>query len=149
MKIIQQKGFTLIELIVTLVILSLISMIAAPAFIKMRDSQNFNRSIQELVSTFNSARSKAALDRKNVEVILESTYKKNLNTDTSTQFYWMPYGDAFLKSSIKNITFSSNGGVYQASGNTVFTICKDPKSGVAKTISISIMGTAQITEGTC
>ena len=56
----KHKGFTLIELMVTIAVMAIIAMMAAPSFGDMLQRQNLNKSTKELVATLNQARAKAA-----------------------------------------------------------------------------------------
>ena len=58
------KGFTLIELMVTMAVLAIIAGMAAPSFGNLLLKQNLNRSTQDLVATLSAARSTAVLERR-------------------------------------------------------------------------------------
>ena len=66
----KNKGFTLIELMVTLAVLGIITAMAAPSFGNMLNRQDLNKSSQELIAILNKARSVAVLERRVVEVKL-------------------------------------------------------------------------------
>lgn len=143
----KMKGFTLIELMVTIGVLAIIATIAAPSFGTMLTNQNLNRSAQELVGTLNTARSKAIVERRTVTVHLETKNKASLSNNTSDTFYWMPQGDAELTTTTTQLTYQLTGGV---SADTVFTICGGDSSNRSKTITVSKTGAVQfVQEGTC
>ncbi len=144
----KEQGFTLIELMVTIAVMAIIATMAAPSFSDILLSQNLNRSAQELVGQLNNARSEAVLERREVKVKLNS-----LVADTPTQLNWISKGKATLKSgSPTEITFQLNGGVKNFTADIngrPFIICNESGGNKSKNISLSLMGTIQITEGTC
>lgn len=144
----KNKGFTLIELMVTIAVLGIIATIAAPSFSNLLEKQNLNRSTQELIGQLNSARSKAVLERREVTVRLNS-----LDADTPNRLYWSPRGQAVLKTgSPTTITFQLSGGIEDFAGDISgqpIIICNESGGNKSKNISLSLMGTIQVTEGTC
>lgn len=143
---VRGNGFTLIELMVTIAVLAIIAMMAAPSFGTMLNTQNLNKSSRELTAVLSQARSKAALERRQVTVQLNSTAANTIN-----QLNWSPTGQARLNTRPISIVFLPNGLIQNAVGNTVFTICDhatSPKH--SKTISISRMGVIQTpVDGDC
>ncbi|MCJ8161402.1 GspH/FimT family pseudopilin [Acinetobacter zhairhuonensis] len=152
------RGFTLIELMVTIAVLAIIAMIAAPSFSDLLLKQNLKKSSQELANVLVQARAKAALERKEITVNLNTTniadknlaLKDTTNTDFTT-LNWMPSGKAILKTgSPTTITFLSTGLIKGVNSDTSFVICEKSSGSLSKTISISKMGTIQqVAEGTC
>ena len=143
----KENGFTLIELMVTIAVLAIIAMIAVPSFSNMLLKQNLKKSTQELANVLVQARSKAALERREVTVQLNTSAV----ADSLTQLNWMPEGKAVLKTgSPTSITFLATGLIKSATADTSFTICEKASGELSRTVSISRMGTIQqITEGTC
>ena len=143
---IKQGGFTLIELIITMAVMAIIAMIAAPSLANMLSQQNLNKSSRELAAILSQARSKAAIERREVTVQLGSTA---VNDDDTLN--WAPQGDSILITPITSIVFLPTGLVGNAVGDTVFTICdstSNPRN--SRTVSISRMGTIQTpVEGAC
>jgi len=141
------QGFTLIELIVTIAVVAIIAMIAAPSMSQLLVKQNLNKSTKELIHVLTEARAKAALDRTEIKVQLNSSIE-----NTSTQLNWMPSGKAVLKVAsppVTTITFLPNGLVKETTIPS-FTICDQTSGSLSKTVSISKMGTIQqVVEGTC
>ena len=145
----KKQGFTLIELMITIAILAIITTMAAPSFKNIRLTQNFNKSTQDLITQLNQARSKAVLERRGVEVRLNSS-----DADTESILNWKPVGSAILKSGSPTvITFLLSGSVKDFDTNIKnkpFVICNQSGGNKSKTLAISLMGTIQITEGaTC
>lgn len=139
------RGFTLLELIVTMAITAIIATLAAPTFGDMQRGQNLNKSQQELIAVLNEARSKAVLERQEVVVRLN-----NNTANTATQLNWMPTGSAILKSgSPLTITFRMNG-LVNSTTSTSFIICDQLSGKKSKTVVISKMGAIQNSmDGTC
>lgn len=144
----KKQGFTLIELMITIAILAIIATMAAPSFGNLIQKQNLNRSTQELIGQLNNARSKAVLERRDVTVQLNS-----LAADTPTQLNWASQDKTILKSgSPTEITFLLSGGVKNFAADIngkPFIICNESGGNKSKNISISLMGTIHVTEGTC
>ncbi|MCE7532633.1 pilus assembly FimT family protein [Acinetobacter nosocomialis] len=142
-----QEGFTLIELIVTIVVMAIIAVMAVPMFGDMLNNQNLNRSSEDLVSSINQARMKAIVERRQVKVQLNSTYV----ADSDNQINWVPSGKAQLKTgSNTSIVFLMSGLVKDATGDTTFEICNTVSGNKSKIINVSRMGSIQsITMGTC
>lgn len=140
--IIPQDGFTLVELMVTIAVMAIIAMMAAPMFGDLLINQNLNRSAENLVSSINQARMKAVVERRQVKVQLNSTYI----ADTDNQINWMPSGKAQLKTgSDTSIIFLMSGLVKDATGDTTFEICNKAAGNKSKIIRVSRMGAIQST----
>ena len=117
----KEQGFTLIELMITIAIFTIISMMAAPSFGDMMLSQNLNKSTQNLILTLNEARSKAALERRSIRVDLLPNESIPMPTNTPVLVNWRPTGKAILKSgSPVSITFDITGAVSGANTDTTF-----------------------------
>ncbi|WP_373350684.1 Tfp pilus assembly protein FimT/FimU [Acinetobacter bereziniae] len=158
----NNRGFTLVELMVTIAVLAIIASFAIPAFGDMLEKQNLKKSTEELIVVMNKARSKAVLERRpQVKVNLAPSADA---VDTEEELNWRPSGKSVLKiGSPTTIQFGITGGVFipdsdhpssvsPATADTIFTICSTNigTNKKSKTITVSRMGTIQIiTEGAC
>lgn len=139
----KNKGFTLIELMVTIAVLAIVAMMAAPSFGNMINTQNLNRSTSDLMGVLSKARSQAAIERRMVTVSIGQ------GVDNNNTLFWSPHGKSNLKTG-SNIIFMPNGLVRDPSSNTVigtdttFVICENGSdSNLSKTIVVSRIGTIQ------
>ncbi|SFS71154.1 prepilin-type N-terminal cleavage/methylation domain-containing protein [Acinetobacter bohemicus] len=73
----KNQGFTLIELMVTVAIMAIIAMMAAPSFGDLVTRQKLNRSVRELALAINQAKSQAALMKTTVALCLNRTNSDN------------------------------------------------------------------------
>lgn len=153
-----KRGFTLIELMVTIAVMAIIAMIAAPSMSNLVETQNLKRSTQELISTLSEARAQAALERMEITVKLNKNFdnlsaSEKADFETKKLFIWEPQSKSILKAgSPTSITFQLSGAVkdYDANiKNKLFIICNKSGGDKSKNIEISLMGTLQVTEGSC
>ena len=160
----KNRGFTLIELMVTIAVLAIIATMAVPAYQDMMVAQNFNKSTQDFISTLSQARAKAVLERRMVKVQLQATSALPSVADTADQLNWKPNGSVILKNgSPVELVFGLTGGVFikdpsdaskwiPAAADTTFSICNKTTGNnkKSKVVGVSRMGTLQqVTEGTC
>ena len=144
-----KSGFTLIELMVTIAVLAIVATISAPSFSNMITHQNLKKSTNELIGVLNQARSKSVLERRSIEVELKEKEEKAQLINTDIKMHWMPQGSIYLEDSSTAIHYGLNGGINNATGDTIITLCSLSK-GKSQIINISRMGNIQqVTEGTC
>jgi type IV fimbrial biogenesis protein FimT len=141
----KSKGFTLIELMVVIAVMAIIAMIAAPSFNDLLLKQNLNQSARALVSTLSEARAKAALERRQITVMLNSSAE-----NTPSQLNWAPSGQAILKTTTPTSVVFKTTGLVNATADTSFVVCNKTGGNLSKTITITKMGTVQIVaDGSC
>ena len=80
----KNKGFTLIELMVTLAIVAIVAMIAAPNMADSIDRRQIERTTTDFEKALTQARSDAVLSRKQITIHLNAS-----GQDTPTDRYWM------------------------------------------------------------
>ncbi|WP_234856543.1 GspH/FimT family protein [Acinetobacter junii] len=142
----------------TIAIFAIIAAIAAPSMSQLLVKQNLNKSTQELIAVLNQGRAKAAMERKEITINLNTTNvadkdvaQKDTTSTNYTTLNWMPTGKAVLKTgSATSLKFLPTGLVKDATADTSIIICERASGSLSKTVSISRMGTIQqVVEGTC
>ncbi|TSH77364.1 prepilin-type N-terminal cleavage/methylation domain-containing protein [Acinetobacter sp. RF15A] len=160
----KNKGFTLIELMVTIVVLAIVTMMAAPTFNSLILNQNLTKSSRNLYSLIMEARAQAVLVRQDVkleivedqeeyiersdEIAADAALKKQ--RESKLLYLWGPTGKSILSGTETSITFEMTGKVKGASSDTIIVICDEADGDKSKTITITKMGSLQpISEGDC
>ena len=82
---VRGNGFTLIELMVTIAVLAIIAMMAAPSFGTMLNKRKLDNEVKGLAHVLSMARSQAVLLRTNTIIGLNSSLPS-----TQTNFFWTP-----------------------------------------------------------
>lgn len=140
----KQFGFTLFELIVTLAVISILSIISVPTFIDSSGRQNFNRSVSELKGSLERAQAKAALQG---NVITVNVGTRSTSNNAST-YHWLPSGSSALLQSNSSVYFGPKGHVQASATNEAyggvktFTVCDGPTASArfSRTIQINRLG---------
>lgn len=97
----NNRGFTLVELIVTLAVLAIIATMAAPSFGNLVAEKRLESDARELALTLGEVRAQATALRR---VIILKFQK---GTSSSTVFYWTPqYEENGLDDSDINVSFT-------------------------------------------
>ncbi|MDM1276961.1 prepilin-type N-terminal cleavage/methylation domain-containing protein [Acinetobacter indicus] len=110
----KSQGFTLIELMVTIAVLAIVAMIAAPSFGNMVAKQRLNILARDFADLITDARGQAIASRKNITIKLECpTGVDQLPVcpeNTPTLYHWDKTApDTELKSLKLDIVFSGIG----------------------------------------
>lgn len=156
----QSRGFTLVELMVTIAVIAILAMVAAPSMSNLIVKQQLNKNTRNLVSTLMQARAQASVLRSNVSVYIAPS---TTITEDVKNIIWQPKnsitvkrasGDTttpdrviFLSSGGVNIKVGTSSPVVIADTNTI-KLC-DSKNIKAMIIKITLLGSVQQTEGTC
>lgn len=110
-----QRGFTLIELMVTIAILAIIASLAVPSFTQQIRRMQVSRDTQDFIQTLQNARNKAILVRR--------TQSLNFGQTTVTNNAWNPTAnviwDGTYKPSSSGISFNMLGYVDGMTGESV------------------------------
>ncbi len=157
----KNKGFTLIELMVTIAVLAIVASIAAPSFRNTLASQNLTGSSNEIASSLVEARSRAMVigntvvvcpnkDSAGVKVTEAICVNKLLPSANANQL--INQKRVILVNLPKNIEILSTnyGVVFKANGTTdsvtSITVCS---ANISKTINIALIGSLTQTKGIC
>lgn len=92
----KNHGFTLIELMVTIAVMTIITMMAAPSFGDLIAEKRLESETRDLALTLGDARGQAATLRKNI------TIKFDDGVSTSTILYWRPQNSNIVLDSADN-----------------------------------------------
>ena len=102
---VRGNGFTLIELMVTIAVLAIIAMMAAPSFGAMIERYKLKKNTEELINVLKEARAKSIVDVNEVTL--------NLNSDapnSGSTINWKATSPVRLKTNANNqIKFNSKG----------------------------------------
>ena len=140
------RGFTLIELMVTIAVLASIAMLAAPSFTQLRAKQQLNANSRDLIATISKARNQAVFLRTNTTVFLSS------GVNTETNYYWQTTANNSVTAptSITQIVFNRDGSISSGiSADTSFVICNSTTR-TTKAFALTKMGSVYPkSDGTC
>lgn len=144
----RNEGFTLLELLVTVVIAAILLAVATPAFQTTARSNAVRSTTNDLVSSINLARQQSMSMRTQVEISPANGGWSNgwslAFSDSAagedTEFV-IPRRNVNITSSAGNagLVFRSKGGV-QGGGNVEFTITHNDSSSISSTICVSFFG---------
>ncbi len=145
------SGFTLVELIITITILAIIALMAAPSFTTMYSRQKLESSARELVMKISEARSQAVLLRQSTGVCLASLSDDDCATaiaipkeETQRIFIArLDHGVISANSSSTNLSFRRNGSLV-AQKNFILE-----RQNLSYCIQVGVIGDTTIKEGAC
>lgn len=138
------KGFTLFELITVVALIGIITLMASPMYSNLAVNQNIEESTSDLISVLNRARSKAIIEKRVIQVNLNS-----YDSNTETTLNWYPSGSSTLvKSTTTTIYFGANGFSQKSTtdkdptAELNFVVCNGPLSSatISRRISLSYLG---------
>lgn len=165
------RGFTLIELMVTIAVLAIIATLAAPSFGNLVVRQKLNSNARDFIATLNQAKSQAALLRTTVAVCPNKTnsdddFKKDECATalipeytatspplTNTQKQSVLVDRVYLVDIDPRVTVqstSATGALFNTTGSVTtqasFNICA---YGNSRTITVQRLGAISQSSGTC
>ncbi|MCJ0829127.1 GspH/FimT family pseudopilin [Acinetobacter sp. NIPH1876] len=146
-----RSGFTLVELIITIAVLAIIVLMAAPSFATMYSRQKLESSARELVMKISEARSQAVLLRQSTGVCLASLSNDDCATaiaipKAETQRIFiarLDHGVTSANSSSTNLSFRRNGSL-AAQKNFILE-----RQNLSYCIQVGVIGDTTVKEGAC
>ena len=133
------RGFTVAEMLIAVVIFGVLAAIAVPQFISFRPTSRLNGAARQVYSELMWARSKAVSENSAYVVTFPTNQTMQISgSTTKTVSIQTEYSDVTLTSSASTITFSSRGTADVAPTITL------TNSGGSKTVTVRITGTATI-----
>lgn len=133
------RGFTVAEMLIAVVIFGVLVAIAVPQFIAFRPTSRLNGAARQVYSELMWARSKAVSENSAYVVTFPTNQTMQISGSmTKTVSIQNEYSDVTLTSSASTITFSSRGTADVAPTITL------TNSGGSKTVTVRITGTATI-----
>lgn len=153
------KGFTLIELMVTIAVLAIVISMAAPSFAGMLQDHRISTLSAELQGALQLARSESVKRKERVEVCRSNTGATAcanggsweggwlIRTSTEVIKVWDPAQGVSISGPAAGLTFLSNGMVEAAGSFTVdYSGCTGQKR---RTISVNRTGSSTLAKGSC
>jgi len=145
--VIPQEGFTLVELMVTIAVMAIIAMMAAPSMSNFLESKRLDENQRDLINILSESKSQAILGRQDVSINLNS-----IASNTPTSFNWKAASNNTLE--LKNIaadgtqsslttttlTFNANGVITNITQDTLLSICNS-KINKKKILILTKLGT--------
>ena len=139
----RNQGFTLVELMITVIILGIFSAIAIPSFTNLINNNRVQSTSNELASLLNYARSTAAQTNATYIVCINNgiwTVKKGWDCSSASDLrsYETPAGITITyTNSALPMTFNSNG---TTSNSPTMIICKDSDAANGYTLTVKNSG---------
>ena len=160
----QQRGFTLVELLVSIVVATILVTVGIPSFASLFESTRLSTESNNLVVAMNLARSEAVKRGFDIEVKPEDSsegwnsgfkvgYGDFLNTKIFQSWVAIP-GSIEVTSNVNTVHFKADGSVVLDTGNISDIISLQPKSCVEgesnrRELKFSNTGRVNIVRTTC
>lgn len=149
---ITQRGFTVVELMITLLIVAILSVSAVPSFTLMIKNNRLTTQANEFILALNLSRSEAVKRGTSVTISANGGNWSNGWTVTDATNQTLRIGDPLqgamtLTSTSASITYQASGTPTAVPGN--FNLCDDRTGETGRTISISLTGRVSVGDFTC
>lgn len=89
----SQKGFTLLEIIITLMVITLVVAVAYPSLSRGTTALSLRTTSRDILSILRYTREKAVTEQSGMRVVLDQDNQSVMminDTDNSTRTYWLP-----------------------------------------------------------
>ncbi|MBQ0796602.1 GspH/FimT family pseudopilin [Zhongshania sp.] len=146
----RQRGYTLLELMVTLGIVAILAGVAVPSFNGFIQTQRLRSAANDLTTSFNLARSESV--KRNVDVLMAPSqvlwsdgWLVKLG-DGSTLYESAKLNGVDVTASANSFTFQSNGRV---TSSGTFSLEGVGGSTIAKCVRLKLSGGSVVDEGAC
>ena len=149
----SSKGFTLVELLITLSIAAILISMAVPSFTSTITNNRITTQVNELISSLSYARSEAVSRGMSISLNSASTtwhtgWEIQDNASTVFRNHAAFEGTNSLIGSVDEITYLSSG--FLAGADEIeFTLCDNNQDSIGRTILISVTGRASVSETPC
>jgi type IV fimbrial biogenesis protein FimT len=151
----RKRGFTMIELIVTMSVASILAAIAIPSFVAISQGERRIAEVNDMVLALNYARSEAVKQNSptGVSVTANGSWAGGWNvccTSTGTSVNTLPAIDSrsTLTANLAGaapvaVTFDSNGAQLPSTGTVLFTFCDSRGAASATAVEVNPRGHIQ------
>lgn len=151
----HQSGFTIIELMITLVVAAVILMLAAPSFRDFIANNRLTTTTNSFITAISFARSEAVKRTNNVRVVAVSPSSANewgggwQVVDNGGNVLRVFQSDASIvtmddTNDVTTLTFDSRGFLANLAGGTSISICDNRDGETGRRITISATGRPQL-----
>ncbi len=140
----HQRGFTLVELLITLTIAAILISLASPSFSSMIKNNRIASQADELILSLNYARSEAISRGESVSLNSGSVnwhegWTVDTGDGTTIRNYAALEGSTTLVGSASTLEYRGNG-FFAGDGAITFTLCDDRENSTGRAISVSLTG---------
>jgi len=152
----SQKGFTLLEMLITLTVITLVVAVAYPSLSRGTTALSLRTTSRDILSILRYTREKAVTEQAGMRVVLDQDNQSVLmidDTDNSTRTYWLPEKVKIqgvvtegveADGGISTVRFLPNGSssaveiLIESETGTAIKIVSDPITGVASIQPVSV-----------
>lgn len=139
----KNSGFIFLELVITLIIFAILSVMAAPMVSSIKAETDLNDSTESLIAVIKKAQADAQLERRVIKVNLNTN-----NASSDSEYTWSSTGNAKLYKSPaeKAFYFGTNGRLQQSLTSTtpislvILGVCNGSGNTFSRQITINYLG---------
>lgn len=130
-----RRGFTLIEMMVTISIIAIVTSIAAPSFNRQIKNYKFDNKIGDVLTLIAEARAQAITLKKDVKVHFS---KASTDQNNETNFYWLAQNSQIFQ--VDHIEFDMLCRVKQRPTNGCIAITHKSDTRFNKVLTVNVLG---------